>query len=126
MNAVIIGADRLGNIPDALSALGIKIVEHISGRQAAHQRRASAIPGNTDLMILFTDFISHNVMKSFREVAQKEGVPVLACRRSVSCLVKSLAGLGIHGRQDACAACPSRVEGKGGGARVIPLAQARR
>lgn len=126
MNAVIIGADRLGNIPDALSALGIRVVEHISGRQASHQRRASAIPCNTDLMILFTDFISHNVMKSFREVAQKEGVPVLACRRSVSCLVKSLAGLGIHGRQDACAACPSRAGAPVPAARVIPFNPSRR
>ena len=44
MNAVLIGADRLGNIPERLATLGINIVRHISGRDTNHQRRLPAIP----------------------------------------------------------------------------------
>jgi len=90
MNALVVGADRLGNIPDVLGGFGIRISEHVSGRQAAHQRRSAAISSDAQLVILFTDFLGHNVMRSFRSLAQAEGVPVIACRRSASCLSVSL------------------------------------
>lgn len=109
MNAMIVGADRLGNIPDVLAALGISIIQHISGRHAAHQRRQAGLPKNTDMLILFTDFLGHNVMRQFRNLALAEGVPVVACRRSASCLVKSLERcLGDKGESAPCAACPCR------------------
>ncbi|PZP56629.1 MAG: DUF2325 domain-containing protein [Azospira oryzae] len=113
MNALIVGADRLGNIPSALAALGIRVVEHVSGRQAAHQRRVAALSREVDLLILFTDFLSHNVMRGFRESARAQGIPVLACRRSVACLVKALAGLGLS-PQDPCSSCPANAK-RGGG-----------
>ncbi|WP_333841103.1 DUF2325 domain-containing protein [Pelomicrobium sp.] len=112
MNALIVGADRLGNIPAVLAALGIRVVDHVSGRQAAHQRRVAALSREVDLLILFTDFLSHNVMRGFRESARAQGIPVLACRRSASCLVQSLTGLGLSLR-DACGGCPAK--GKPGG-----------
>ncbi|GIX28285.1 DUF2325 domain-containing protein [Pelomicrobium sp. G1] len=112
MNALIVGADRLGNIPSTLAALGIRVVDHVSGRQAAHQRRVAALSREVDLLILFTDFLSHNVMRGFRESARAQGIPVLACRRSVSCLVQSLTGLGLSPRE-ACGGCP--VKAKPGG-----------
>ena len=90
MNATVVGADRLGNIPDLLDAQGIRILCHISGRAAADQRRAGGLPRGTQLLILFTDFVGHNVMRSFRQAANEAGVPVLACRRSASCLAHSL------------------------------------
>jgi hypothetical protein len=90
MNALVVGADRLGNIPAVLEQFGIQILEHVSGRQAAHQRQGAGVGSDTQLVILFTDFLGHNVMKSFRNLAQAEGVPVIACRRSASCLSVSL------------------------------------
>jgi hypothetical protein len=93
MKVVLIGADRLGNIPERLAARGYSIASHISGRAAAHQRSASALPRDTQLMILFTDFLGHNVMKSFRALAQERGVRVLACRRSASALEEQLSRL---------------------------------
>jgi len=107
MNALLVGADRLGNIPDVLGGFGIRILEHVSGRQAAHQRRGSAIGRNTQLVILFTDFLGHNVMKSFRGLAQAEGVPVIACRRSASCLAVCLDRFFSQPEcEERCAACP--------------------
>jgi hypothetical protein len=111
MKALVVGADRLGNIPDVLGGFGIRINEHVTGRQAAHQRRAATIARNTELVILFTDFLGHNVMKSFRSLAQAEGVPVIACRRSASCLSVSLARFFSEPKcSGACATCPARAK----------------
>ncbi|MBX9810234.1 MAG: DUF2325 domain-containing protein, partial [Burkholderiales bacterium] len=86
MNAVLVGADRLGNIPDTLAGMGIMITHHISGRQAGHQRRLPNLPKGTQLLILFTDFLGHNVMRHFRDLARSQAVPVVACRRSTVCV----------------------------------------
>jgi hypothetical protein len=105
MNAVIVGADRLGNIPDMLGLLGIRIERHVTGRASAHQRSLPALPQNTQLLILFTDFLSHNVMRSYRNQAESQGIKVVACRRSASCLVQSLRrALGLG---NTCPDCPS-------------------
>ena len=89
MNAVVVGADKLGNIPDYLATLGITIMCHITGRKVAQQKNA-ALPYSTDLLILFTDFVGHNVMRQFRAVAKDERIKFIACRRSVCCLEESL------------------------------------
>lgn len=95
MNALVVGADRLGNIPNLLLDFNINIAEHVSGRQATHQRRYGDLPKGIDVVILFTDFLGHNVMKSFREAARRKGLPVVACRRSVCCVRKSLECLNL-------------------------------
>jgi len=87
MNAVVVGADRLGNIPELLEKIGIRVTKHISGRAVSHQRQEAALPSNTNLLILFTDFLNHNVMQSYRSRARSQGIRVLACRRSASCLL---------------------------------------
>lgn len=101
MNAMLVGADKLGNIPEVLADFGIRIAQHVSGRHATHQRKFSGLPKNTDLVILFTDFLGHNVMKTFRDAARREGLPVVACRRSTCSVKKSLECLNLP-----CADCP--------------------
>lgn len=103
MNVVIVGADRLGNIPKLLMGFGIRIRQHISGRASAHQRVAAPLPDGTDLLILFTDFLNHNAMRSFRAQAQAQSIPVLACRRSASCLLVALRRM--LGLGDGCPEC---------------------
>ena len=90
MDAIVIGADSLGNIPELLSDWNINIIRHITGRHVAHQRKEHGLPKNTELLILFTDFLGHNVMRHFRNLAQAEGIPFIACRRSASYLAQSL------------------------------------
>ncbi len=75
MNALLVGADRLGNIPDVLHNFGIRIAAHVSGRDTTHQRRSAPLPSGIGVVILFTDFLGHNVMQRFREAAGKQGVP---------------------------------------------------
>lgn len=89
VNAVVVGADRLGNIPNLLKMHNIKIKQHISGRDSAHQKKTLALPSGTGLLILLTDFLGHNVMKAFRAAALRSGIKVVACRRSV-CSVKAV------------------------------------
>lgn len=99
LSALIVGADRLGNIPDVLKVHNIRVSQHISGRDPSHQKKTLSLPSGTDLVILLTDFLGHNVMKTFRAAAEKAGVRVLACRRSVCSLRQALNQCGY------CEAC---------------------
>jgi len=102
VSAVIVGADRLGNIPDLLKGHNIAIKHHISGRDPAHQKKTLQLPSGTELLILLTDFLGHNVMKTFRTAAQRSGVRVLACRRSVCSMKQALTQSGY------CETCSER------------------
>lgn len=102
MDALIVGADRLGNIPNVLSEFGIRIAGHVSGRETAHQRRTATLPAGIGMVILFTDFLGHNVMQRFREAASKEGAAVVCCRRSVCALQQAL---GKRVGRSNCATC---------------------
>lgn len=99
MNALLVGADRLGNIPDVLNQFGIRIAAHVSGRDSSHQRRSAPLPAGIQMVILFTDFLGHNVMQRFRDAANREKVTVVCCRRSVCALQQAL------GRRLAAADC---------------------
>jgi hypothetical protein len=93
--AVIVGADRLGNIPDLLRDHNISITHHISGRDPAHQKKSLHLPNGTQIVILLTDFLGHNVMKTFRQAAQRGGIQVIACRRSVCAVQQALTQCGL-------------------------------
>lgn len=99
MKATLVGADRLGNIPQALLERGIDVLRHINAREPAGQRRSRGLPAGTELLILFTDFLGHNVMRGYRDAARRQGLPVLACRRSTCSL---------RGAIESCSCCPHR------------------
>ncbi|TCP10692.1 hypothetical protein EV683_12048 [Crenobacter luteus] len=111
MKAMLVGADQLGNIPDVLNGFGIDIHRHLTGRNSSHQRKVDRLPAGTDLLILFTDFLGHNVMKHFRELANAENIRFIACRRSVCALKQSLEGCGL-GDGVRCASCPNAAAAK--------------
>ena len=110
MNALLVGADRLGNIPDVLQNFGIRIAAHVSGRDTTHQRRSAPLPSGIGLVILFTDFLGHNVMQRFREAAGKQGVQVVCCRRS-TCALQQALDRQIGSR---CSECPQACVHKEG------------
>lgn len=103
VSALVVGADRLGNIPALLREHNIAISHHVSGRDPAHQKKSLQLPSGTELVILFTDFLGHNVMKTFRTAAQRAGIRVMACRRSVCSLKRALDQGGY------CEDCPLRL-----------------
>jgi hypothetical protein len=53
-------------------------------------------------VILLTDFLGHNVMKTFRSSAQRSGIKVVACRRSVCSMQQAL---------HQCGLCPNKGAG---------------
>ncbi|MCK6407679.1 DUF2325 domain-containing protein [Thauera sp.] len=110
MNALLVGADRLGNIPDVLQNFGIRIAAHVSGRDTTHQRRSAPLPSGIGLVILFTDFLGHNVMQRFREAAGKQGVQVVCCRRS-TCALQQALDRQVGSR---CSECPQACAHKEG------------
>ena len=97
ISAVIVGADRLGNIPNLLRDHNIAITHHISGRDPSHQKKTLQLPTGTQIVILLTDFLGHNVMKTFRNAAQRSGIKVVACRRSVCAMQQALEQCGLCG-----------------------------
>jgi hypothetical protein len=97
ISAVIVGADRLGNIPNLLRDHNIAITHHISGRDPSHQKKTLQLPTGTQIVILLTDFLGHNVMKTFRNAAQRSGIKVVACRRSVCAMQQALEQSGVCG-----------------------------
>lgn len=105
MNAMLVGADTLGNIPDVLDRFGITIRRHVSGRNSAHQRKLDRLPAGTELLILFTDFLGHNVMRHFRSLASQEQIRFIACRRSTCALRQSLTSAGLSEQAEQCRLC---------------------
>lgn len=103
--ALVVGADRLGNLLDLLKSHNIKVKHHITGRETTHQKRVDQLPTGTSLVILLTDFLGHNVMKSYRCAAQRAGVQVMCCRRSKGSMQQALEQCGF---KNACATCPYR------------------
>jgi hypothetical protein len=113
MDALIVGADRLGNIPEVLHRFGIRIAAHISGRDSSHQRRSVAsLPAGVGIVILFTDFLGHNVMQGFRDAASRAGVSFVCCRRSVCALQQALGQRASREKCDACKACTEKTPGR--------------
>ena len=109
LDALVVGADRLGNIPDVLSQFGIRIAAHVSGRDSSHQRRSSAsLPSGVQIVILFTDFLGHNVMQGFRDAAGRAGVSFVCCRRSVCSLQQALGRRITQEKCDTCKACDGK------------------
>lgn len=89
MQAYIVGADHLGHIPKLLAHYGITIGQHITGRNPSHQRKPGCLK-DMDIMILFTDFLGHNVMKNYRAAAAANQMHIVACRRSQTALQQCL------------------------------------
>lgn len=82
MNALLIGADRLGNIPDLLENRGIEEFTHWDGRKKG--MRKLKIPTDTDLVIIFTDFVEHRLTEKIKSETKAMNIPCIFSRRAVS------------------------------------------
>jgi hypothetical protein len=100
---IVVGADRLGNIETLLNERGFSDLKHITGRNPKAQKNLVST-ARAKLMILFTDFVGHNVMRNFRKQAREQQIPFIACRRSVCELTKNLDQYGFVCQQS-CKKC---------------------
>lgn len=94
MNALLIGADRLGNIPTLLTEKGIDEFTHWDGRKKG--MRKMKVPNDTDMIIVFIDFIEHRLVEKIKDVAKEKSIPCIFSRRAVSDLSTKL---------DTCISC---------------------
>jgi len=89
MCILVIGADHLGDIENNLKSMGCQSLTHVKGRNYLH-RRSLQIPKGTDLVLVMTDFVNHNISCSIREKAKSLSIPIIFSKRSWSYIFKKL------------------------------------
>ncbi|BCV21647.1 DUF2325 domain-containing protein [Moorella sp. Hama-1] len=87
MSILIVGGDRLGNIPNNLKSLGFTEIEHLSGRKMGHI--AVNLPREIDAILVFIDYVNHGLALKIKKDAQKKGVKTIFARRSWSNIAKT-------------------------------------
>ncbi|HEY8353764.1 MAG TPA: DUF2325 domain-containing protein [Methylophilaceae bacterium] len=73
--ALIVGGDRIEGIKQVLGSYGITRINHWSGRKTGDGKKV--IPHDTRLIVLVTDWISHNFTHKIKQSAAKRGVPIV-------------------------------------------------
>ena len=86
MQALIVGADRIDTIRSEIfrvaDRLGIKDVDHWTGRKVSECRRT--IGRNTALVVFVCDRANHMLMRNVRRQAEDRGIPMVFCRHSAT------------------------------------------
>ncbi|OLS35521.1 dihydroorotate dehydrogenase [Alkalihalophilus pseudofirmus] len=85
---LIVGADRLGSIPQKLEGLGFKQITHVDGRKA--QMVKKEIPSHIDLILVLTDFINHNLTSVLKKKAAEQNIPICYAKRSWCSIYQSI------------------------------------
>ena len=84
---VIIGGDGryLNSINALLESRGYVVAKHVDGRNKHSQHRSTAsIPARTKLVVMLTEYVTHNVKTIFATEAKRLGIEVAYCRSSVN------------------------------------------
>lgn len=90
MSIVIVGADKLGNIPRNLKEIGYTDIKHISGRKTG--KNSFSIPKNADAVLVLTDFVNHNITYSLKNSLKGSNTKIYYSKRSWNCIEKLLIG----------------------------------
>ncbi len=88
MTAVIVGGDYIKQIEKVFAGKGVTRVEHWTGRKSGDLRKT--LPGDTSLVVLLCDYLNHSLAKKVRDDAERLGLPVIYCRRSLGALCRKL------------------------------------
>jgi hypothetical protein len=85
---LVVGGDRLGNITELLKDQGFGEVYHVTGRK--HSESRLKIPANTKMIVVFTNFVSHNLSTHIKHQAKERNVPIFFCKRSCSSIEREI------------------------------------
>ena len=85
---LIVGADRLGLIPDKLISLGFDEVLHVSGRK--NKMVEKEIPEKTSCILVLTDYVNHNLSTVIKKRAKNQSIPIYYANRSWCSIYKAL------------------------------------
>ncbi|KMK76918.1 DUF2325 domain-containing protein [Alkalihalobacillus pseudalcaliphilus] len=77
---LIVGGDKLGNIPKKLEDIGFGEIIHFSGRKT--QTVKKEIPCHVELVLVLTDFINHNLTSALKKRAAEQNIPICYAKRS--------------------------------------------
>lgn len=89
MHVLIVGGDHLGNISQQLQNYGVEKIHHWTGRNHSHWV-ARDIPRSVDLILVFYDYVNHNLATTIKRKAKDRDLPVVYSQRSWSALRKRL------------------------------------
>ncbi len=113
MTAVVVGGDYIKPIEKVFAGKGVTRVEHWTGRKTGDLRKT--LPRDTRLVVLLCDYLSHSLAKKVRDDADRLGLPVIYCRRSLGQFCRKLDDFiengGLINDQkdfDFCAQCRAR------------------
>jgi hypothetical protein len=81
MKALIVGGDYINPIKNIIAGKGVRKIEHWDGRKPSDLRKT--FPKGTRLVVLLCDYLNHGLAKKVREDAERLGLPVIYCRRSL-------------------------------------------
>ncbi|ACB83943.1 DUF2325 domain-containing protein [Natranaerobius thermophilus] len=85
MTVLIVGGDKVDKIKEYLEQeVGATRVKHVTGRK----ERSMELPSELDLVL--TDFINHNLCKNIKCQAKEKCVSTLFSKRSLACITKSI------------------------------------
>lgn len=99
--ALIVGGDRIDGIRQVLGSYGVTRINHWSGRKAGDGKKV--IPHDTKLIVLVTDWISHNFTHKIKQSAAKRGVRIVYTQNGPAALKTRLERM--HGETVTEAAC---------------------
>ena len=73
--ALIVGGDQIASIKEELKNYGITEINHWSGRKVGDGKKV--IPHDTKLIVLITDWISHQFTQKIKQDAAKRGLQII-------------------------------------------------
>ncbi len=73
--ALIVGGDQIARIKEELKNYGITEINHWSGRKVGDGKKV--IPHDTKLIVLITDWISHQFTHKIKQDAAKRGLQII-------------------------------------------------
>lgn len=82
MGIVIVGGDNIETINCNLYKNGFFVIKHISGRKKNH--KCVEIPKNTDLVLVFIDYVNHKLCEHIKKESKKMGIKTVYSKRAWS------------------------------------------
>jgi len=94
MSIIVIGADYLGSIEKKLYSLGVTKLTHIDGRRISNQNKIN-IPAKTEFVLVLTNYVNHNTVKTVKEIAKLQEIPLIFSKRSWGSVEEKLIASGF-------------------------------
>jgi len=82
MTVLIVGGDYVASFKHLISTQRHARVEHWSGRKKGFNQRS--LPNETRLVVVICDYVSHSLANSVKEKADRSGIPLVFCHRSIN------------------------------------------